>query len=523
MICTESDIAASPVLREHAQAKVRDSLINMEEEKPINKLKIEVSVSDPGTEQADTSMDGEEVDDVELMKTETIQASNDAKSVELALGPKVVLQKIAPRTQPATKTPMVAVLSSVLSLPSSEIQLGASPEQQSEGQTCSNCGTSKTPLWRRAPDGTLICNACGLYYRSNNTHRPVNLKRPPNVISIKKAEEGSCRGDGMCNGTGGSAACRGCLAHHNRLYLMGKKPEKPDGKAGDCGSCEGGCCKSSPDPSSKTDQVTDQITEAIACFNCATTITPLWRRDDAGNTICNACGLYYRLHGSHRPIMMKKSTIKRRRRNLKEVGEPSTLSEFTAPSATNPTEVTTSATPETSTHISPSPNTFITNTVENYATKAKTFSSAFPLPPINYLQLPPQVPPISSTAYSYYPPYSGVGRMPNGPGPVPGPPPLPSIAHAYSITPPFTPFSQPTLSPYGYPVSVSPGVSSVKLPALKIAPDSLDLLEKTDTTKKLPGLAVDFTDMFKSGKGPKDPKDPKDPIRALSIGGLLNE
>ena len=57
------------------------------------------------------------------------------------------------------------------------------------------------------------------------------------------------------------------------------------------------------------------------CANCMTRNTPLWRRYGPNSFLCNACGLYQRVNGNHRPLMKNirrniSTTITKRTGNL---------------------------------------------------------------------------------------------------------------------------------------------------------------------------------------------------------------
>uniref|UniRef100_A0A8C7XRL4 GATA binding protein 5 n=1 Tax=Oryzias sinensis TaxID=183150 RepID=A0A8C7XRL4_9TELE len=77
----------------------------------------------------------------------------------------------------------------------------------------------------------------------------------------------------------------------------------------------------------------------LCCTNCHTSTTTLWRRNAEGEPVCNACGLYMKLHGVPRPLAMKKESIQTRKRKPKlpknrtsagslisDTGSPSSLS-----------------------------------------------------------------------------------------------------------------------------------------------------------------------------------------------------
>ncbi|XP_033882522.2 transcription factor GATA-3 isoform X4 [Acipenser ruthenus] len=53
-----------------------------------------------------------------------------------------------------------------------------------------------------------------------------------------------------------------------------------------------------------------------SCANCQTSTTTLWRRNANGDPVCNACGLYFKLHNINRPLTMKKEGIQTRNRKM---------------------------------------------------------------------------------------------------------------------------------------------------------------------------------------------------------------
>ena len=61
-------------------------------------------------------------------------------------------------------------------------------------------------------------------------------------------------------------------------------------------------------------QAQGESSAPTTCTNCFTQTTPLWRRNPEGQPLCNACGLFLKLHGVVRPLSLKTDVIKKRNR-----------------------------------------------------------------------------------------------------------------------------------------------------------------------------------------------------------------
>ncbi|CAK5266332.1 unnamed protein product [Mycena citricolor] len=178
----------------------------------------------------------------------------------------------------------------------------------SDAAAAGSKGSRRPPLSVRVPAGVRSSAAAS------------SSEKPSSASSGAALRAGAVAGDAL--GAGIKAECSNCGATHTPLWRRGLNDEL------NCNAC-GLYCKLHKRPRPKTmrnmgegrgQSTRAEVPDVMAqCFNCHTTTTPLWRKDDEGRTVCNACGLYYKLHGTSRPISMKSDIIRKRSRHEVQV------------------------------------------------------------------------------------------------------------------------------------------------------------------------------------------------------------
>ncbi|KAJ7628005.1 hypothetical protein DFH06DRAFT_1102910 [Mycena polygramma] len=198
---------------------------------------------------------------------------------------------------------------------SHDSSLGRAPFMRTGGQP---------PQWPAMLSNPTPARSPASFFYGSNTPAPtpggssfrgthgLHPHTPSAQIQLTESEPGDYGGDNSVEGR----QCSNCQATSTPLWRRDPRTHKPLCNA--CGLYKYQRNEDRPqtliavDNQSPGGGDSDGEYDGPECVNCGTRKTSTWRRNKAGEQVCNACGVYERMNGKPRPLALRNDKIRPR-------------------------------------------------------------------------------------------------------------------------------------------------------------------------------------------------------------------